>query len=234
MGTPYMMTTTSGAVVWKAKYSSFGIAIVDSIPAVENPLRFPGQYADVETGLHYNWFRYFDSECGRYLRIDPIGFAGGDENLYAYVWNDPIGWLDPKGLSSLKFNRCTNILKVYDKCGKLIGAFSASNNPIKGRKKWPTGRFKYAYYKRHKDHNEYTSYGSYGNFVFSVKDRPGMGVHSGRKKSTKKKYANNKGYRNKTKGCIRTTDDATKFIYETHIGGDKLKYIYVTDDCNAD
>jgi RHS repeat-associated protein len=60
-------------------------------------LRFAGQYYDGETGLHYNWHRYYDPTTGRYLTPDPIGFAGGDANLYAYVWNDPINWVDPSG-----------------------------------------------------------------------------------------------------------------------------------------
>jgi RHS repeat-associated protein len=60
-------------------------------------LRFAGQYYDGETELHYNWWRYYDPKIGRYLRPDPIGFNGGDENLYAYVWNDPNYWVDPSG-----------------------------------------------------------------------------------------------------------------------------------------
>ncbi|MCP4372356.1 MAG: RHS repeat-associated core domain-containing protein, partial [Deltaproteobacteria bacterium] len=65
---------------------------------VTNNLRFPGQYFDPETGLHYNWFRYYDPGIGRYLRVDPIGFGGKDVNLYAYVWNGPVNWVDPWGL----------------------------------------------------------------------------------------------------------------------------------------
>jgi len=57
----------------------------------------PGQYFDAETGLHYNWHRYYDPSTGRYLTPDPIGFAGG-MNLYAYVQNDPVNRIDPYGL----------------------------------------------------------------------------------------------------------------------------------------
>uniref|UniRef100_UPI001FE17E23 RHS repeat-associated core domain-containing protein n=1 Tax=Chitinilyticum litopenaei TaxID=1121276 RepID=UPI001FE17E23 len=59
------------------------------------PLRFPGQYHDSESGLHYNTFRYYDPESGRYLSPDPIGLAGG-LHLYGYV-PDPNGWMDPWG-----------------------------------------------------------------------------------------------------------------------------------------
>ncbi|MFP2470843.1 RHS repeat-associated core domain-containing protein, partial [Pseudescherichia vulneris] len=59
-------------------------------------LRFVGQYADAESGLHYNRFRYYDSETGQYLSPDPIGLAGG-VNPYGYVHN-PLSWVDPLGL----------------------------------------------------------------------------------------------------------------------------------------
>jgi RHS repeat-associated protein len=91
------MTDASGAVVWAAEYLPFGQADV-SIETIENNLRFPGQYFDLETGFHYDWHRYYDPETGRYLTPDPIGLAGG-MNLYAYVQNDPINYLDPTGLS---------------------------------------------------------------------------------------------------------------------------------------
>ena len=59
-------------------------------------LRFPGQYYDAETGLHYNYFRDYDPSVGRYVESDPIGLRGG-LNTYAYV-NDPLTQLDPLGL----------------------------------------------------------------------------------------------------------------------------------------
>ncbi|WP_276528979.1 RHS repeat-associated core domain-containing protein, partial [Enterobacter hormaechei] len=60
------------------------------------PLRYAGQYADGETGLHYNLFRYYDPQVGRFIVQDPIGLNGG-WNLYQYAPN-PLGWIDPLGL----------------------------------------------------------------------------------------------------------------------------------------
>jgi len=91
------MTASNGAVVWSAKYSSFGKAQVAPESTVVNNLRFPGQYFDSESGLHYNWHRYYDPGTGRYLRVDPIGLKGG-LNLFIYARSNPIKYGDVKGL----------------------------------------------------------------------------------------------------------------------------------------
>jgi RHS repeat-associated protein len=64
---------------------------------VENPHRFMGQYYDAETGLHYNYFRYYNPRTGRYITPDPIGLEGGT-NLFLYVDANPLRWIDPWGL----------------------------------------------------------------------------------------------------------------------------------------
>ena len=98
LGTPQRITDKTGAVVWAADYDGFGKATVRSTAAdpVTNHLRYPGQYFDTETGLHYNDRRYYDPETGRYITRDPIGFAGG-VNLYAYAAHSPTNLIDPTG-----------------------------------------------------------------------------------------------------------------------------------------
>ena len=64
---------------------------------VEQNLRMQGQYYDEESGLHYNLFRYYDPDSGRFTQLDPIGLAGGI-NLYQYAPN-ALDWVDPLGLS---------------------------------------------------------------------------------------------------------------------------------------
>ncbi len=100
LGTPQKLTAINGAVVWSAKYSSFGEAEVDLSSSVTNNLRFPGQYFDEETMLHYNWHRYYDCSIGKYLSSDPIGLLGGI-NYYIYVKDNPIRYIDPFGLATL-------------------------------------------------------------------------------------------------------------------------------------
>lgn len=100
LGTPQVMTDTSAAVVWQANYTPFGEADV-VVETVTNNIRFPGQYYDEESGLHYNYFRDYDPELGRYIQSDPIGLAGGI-NTYGYVSGNPINLIDPSGLLEIR------------------------------------------------------------------------------------------------------------------------------------
>jgi RHS repeat-associated protein len=92
------MTDSSGAVVWSVTYDAFGKATV-TVNAIENNLRFPGQYYDAETGYHYNGHRYYDPRTGRYVTADPIGLEGG-VNLFSYSDVNPINKIDMSGLAA--------------------------------------------------------------------------------------------------------------------------------------
>ncbi|MFM0509454.1 glycohydrolase toxin TNT-related protein [Paraburkholderia sp. RL17-373-BIF-A] len=100
-GQVYDVTSASGDVAWEPRFSGFGEfrgTEWRDDRVFDEPLRFAGQYADEETGLHYNTFRYYDPGTGRFVSQDPIGLAGG-LNLYRYATN-PISWIDPWGLSN--------------------------------------------------------------------------------------------------------------------------------------
>ncbi|MDD2024133.1 RHS domain-containing protein, partial [Pseudomonas putida] len=106
IGTPLELTDSEGEIVWQATYRSWGAVEQLPVSKVEQNLRFQGQYFDQETGLHYNTFRYYDCELGRFVTQDPIGLDGGF-NLYRYVSSpftgvDPWGWCEKKGMGVSK------------------------------------------------------------------------------------------------------------------------------------
>ena len=102
LDTPRLLTDSTGATVWTSHHEPFGKAHIASDPDGDGthlafPFRFPGQYEDDETGLHYNRYRYYDPHIGRYLSPDPLGLIDGP-NLYSYAANDPFNLFDPYGL----------------------------------------------------------------------------------------------------------------------------------------
>ncbi len=112
LGTPSLMTDSSGSVSWQGEFLPFGepLSITGSIT---NNLRFPGQYYDSETGLHQNGFRDYDPETGTYRQSDPIGLLGG-MNPYSYG-NNPVNLIDPLGLASLTtYMHETTGITVFD------------------------------------------------------------------------------------------------------------------------
>ena len=115
LGTPRRLTQADGQAAWQWAYTPYG----DEAPTLgakrftnetTNPttgstniapvrfnLRYPGQYFDEESGLHYNYFRSYDPRTGRYTQSDPIGLDGG-WNRFAYVGGNPLLYIDPEGL----------------------------------------------------------------------------------------------------------------------------------------
>jgi RHS repeat-associated protein len=129
LGTPQVITDEDQTIVWSANYQPFGdVEITTAI--IANNLRFPGQYYDEESGLHYNYFRDYDPSLGRYVQSDPIGLQGG-LNTYAYVDSNPTGYTDPHGL--VKWTGSQTVLAVVPGGGAVRYAFSLKSECVKGQ-----------------------------------------------------------------------------------------------------
>jgi RHS repeat-associated protein len=112
LGTPQQLINVNGDVVWQADYKAFGEVDIQT-DFFNNPLRFPGQYEDKESGLYYNFHRYYSPSLGSYLNKDPIGLGGGI-NEFGYSDQNPIISADPLAL----FSFCVNLsLPSYAKFG---------------------------------------------------------------------------------------------------------------------
>jgi RHS repeat-associated protein len=93
---PVALFDSSGAEVWSAVWEPFG-ALYSLNGSVNLDARFPGQWYQLETGLHYNWHRHYDPTLGRYTQADPVGMPDGP-NRFSYVRNNPLRFTDPFGL----------------------------------------------------------------------------------------------------------------------------------------
>ncbi|NYZ69815.1 hypothetical protein H0A36_27775, partial [Endozoicomonas sp. SM1973] len=102
LNTPRVATNTAGQAVWQWQSDAFGVGRANEDvdgdgQKVVIALRFPGQVFDPESGLHYNYYRTYDPNIGRYIESDPIGLDGG-LNTYAYVGGNPVNAYDSNGL----------------------------------------------------------------------------------------------------------------------------------------
>ncbi|MFJ7662782.1 RHS repeat domain-containing protein [Lysinibacillus sp. NPDC097162] len=103
LGPPVEVYDEQGHKVWSAELDVYGRVKEFTGEKDFIPFRYQGQYEDVEIGLYYNRFRYYDPEQGNYTQVDPIGLAGGNPTLYSYVAN-PNYLLDPLGLEKCRLS----------------------------------------------------------------------------------------------------------------------------------
>lgn len=120
LGAPRSITDQTDKVVWRWAHDPYGNGqpITDGTTGLVCNLRFPGQYYDTESGLHYNYFRDYNPSVGRYVQSDPIGLNGGI-NTYVYVNGRPVAQYDYYGLAS------SDISSLVDKIGTVMDAFEA-------------------------------------------------------------------------------------------------------------
>lgn len=137
--TPVAALNSSGVPVWQGKYQAFGQAILATDPdgngtAFTLNQRFPGQMEDGETGLSYNWNRYFNTTIGRYGTVDPLTFSDGTDH-YQYVTNNPVNLQDGYGLFSTWFDRANYYFESQVRSHKIKQAilnndYNNSNNYV--------------------------------------------------------------------------------------------------------
>ncbi|OGP66411.1 MAG: hypothetical protein A2W27_02845 [Deltaproteobacteria bacterium RBG_16_44_11] len=213
LGSITALTSHMGHAVQRYEYDSFGN--MKSHPHwITQPYTYTAREFDIETGLYYYRARYYDAKAGRFLQRDPIGFGGGDYNLFLYVGNNPVNLIDSTGKSYLEFYSSGYSICLYSRDNCEIGCWTAYNN-VCGNKpsKWQIGQtysFSWPSYKE-----PVYKVGSHGNWIFNVPGCDGCGVHAGRS-----------GPWDCTEGCIRTTDDATGTFEETH-RTDRMQYIRI-------
>ena len=99
-GNTVAMTDAGRTVVNSYSYTPFGIIIGEN-ETVPQPFKYVGQYGVMAepNGFYYMRARYYDPQVGRFISEDPLGFGGGDVNLYGYVQNNPVMFVDPSGLA---------------------------------------------------------------------------------------------------------------------------------------
>ena len=97
LGSIREITNGAGVTVNSYSYDAYG-NFESRSETVANPYAFTGREYDAESGLFYYRARYYDANTGRFISEDPIGFGGGDANLYRYVFNNPVMYRDPSGL----------------------------------------------------------------------------------------------------------------------------------------
>ncbi|MDH4101644.1 MAG: RHS repeat-associated core domain-containing protein, partial [Nitrospirota bacterium] len=96
-----VVNTATGAVMQEMRYDEFGVVLLDTNPGF-TPFGFAGGIYDTDTKLTRFGARDYDAETGRWTSKDPIGFSGGDTNLYGYVLQDPVNYFDPTGKSGIE------------------------------------------------------------------------------------------------------------------------------------
>jgi len=97
IGRPIFATDSAANIVWEVNYLPFGG--VESSSGANLDLRFPGQWFQLESGLHQNWMRDYDPTTGRYMQADPLGLVDG-ASVYNYALQNPMRYTDPTGLTA--------------------------------------------------------------------------------------------------------------------------------------
>ena len=132
LGTPREMLDVDSRIVWSAHFDPWGNPLAGKGNLADCPFRLQGQYFDPESGLHYNRFRYYEPETGRYISRDPILLAGGI-SAYQYAPN-PTRWCDPFGLCPEKLYRAMSQedFEEFQRTGRMPATTETTTSPTQG------------------------------------------------------------------------------------------------------
>ena len=123
-----MVNIDDGSIAQRIDYDTWGNIVNDTNPGFQ-PFGFAGGIYDQHTNLIRFGARDYDAETGRWVAKDPIRFAGGDTNLYGYVINDPVNFIDPFGLLTFTFQGTARLPAFVSKIAQKLGLL---NVPITG------------------------------------------------------------------------------------------------------
>jgi len=164
IGTPLELVDKKGEVAWSERLLTFGRVKTNKQNKIDCPIRFQGQWEDIESGFYYNRFRYYDSNTGIYISQDPIKLNGNNLNFYSYVHN-PNSWIDQFGLAENPFDYLNQALKQQ-------GFKSGDPAPSSLKQSWVDAATGTKYEVR--AHPADPAYGKTGSIFRVMKKEPGL------------------------------------------------------------
>jgi len=209
LGSVKRITDSSGSVIRKYTYNSYG-NIASQTGALIQPYKFTGREHDSEIGMYFYRGRHYFPKAGRFISKDPIGFAGGDVNLYRYVGNNPVNFVDPLGLITAIFEAGNNRLTIFSNEGDFLGQYDARNLVTRGSKgEFPPGIYDFGEPRGPRGETRPDT-GNWFIPILNVHGRIEMGLHGGGS-GLKDPFATNQGWV-ETQGCIRVQNQALEEI----------------------
>ena len=126
-GSIRLLTDANGQIANRYDYDSYGqrLSVIESLPL--QPYGWKGREWIPGPNIYYNRARFYDPVLGRFMSQDPLGYEGGDSNLYSFAWNNPRNWNDPKGLSALSDAAAANVAAWSVGCGASAGALAGDS-----------------------------------------------------------------------------------------------------------
>jgi RHS repeat-associated protein len=172
-GDTVALTDESGNVTDAYAYGAYG-CLLDEEGETSNPFKFVGRYGvmDESGSLYFMRARFYDGKIGRFMSKDPLGFDGGDWNLYGYVINSPIKNIDPLGLTPM-YNTANSTPMVIEQKNENTDYNSNSHQLMSYNGNWETNcDYGLCYRLRQKSSDEITIRDCVSKFIYNIKSHP--------------------------------------------------------------